>query len=78
MSTVIRGWDIALGGMNLAEKAELSVRSDYAFGDTGSAPEIQGGETLRFVIELVGLTPRGGMTTTGLPEGFVMQRPFPQ
>ena len=78
MKTVIRGWDVALGGMNLAEKAELRVRSDYAFGEAGSAPEIQGGETLRFVIELVGLTPRGGMTTTKLPEGFVMQRSFPE
>ena len=57
---VIKGWNIAIAGMELAEKAELRVRSDYAFGEAGSAPEIQAGETLRFIVELVGLTPRAG------------------
>ena len=46
--------------MDLAEKAEIRVRSDYAFGEAGSAPEIQSGETLIFIVELVGLTPRRG------------------
>ena len=57
---VIRGWNIAIAGMDLAEKAEIRVRSDYAFGEAGSAPEIQSGETLIFIVELVGLTPRRG------------------
>ena len=38
--------------MDLAEQAEIRVRSDYAFGEAGSAPEIKSGETLRFIVEL--------------------------
>ena len=64
--------------MELAEKAELRIRSDYAFGEAGSAPEIQAGETLRFIVELVGLTPRGGQSPAKLQDGFVMQRSFPE
>ena len=54
------------------------VRADYAFGDAGSAPEIEAGETLRFVVELVGLIPRGAHGLTTNAQGFVMQRTFPE
>lgn len=72
---VIPGWDIAIASMTLTEKAEIIVRSDYAFGDTGSAPEVEAGETLRFFIELVGLSPRKAKGLQGHDDGFVMQRP---
>ena len=73
---VIPGWDIAISSMTLTEKIELIVRSDYAFGEAGSAPEIGAGENLRFIIELVGMSPRKSKGIQSLPEGFVMQRPF--
>ena len=41
--------------MNLAEKSEFAITSDYGYGDAGSPPEIPGGATMYFTVELVGL-----------------------
>ena len=50
--------------MALAEKAELIITSDYGYGDAGSPPEIPGGATMTFTIELSGLnTSRRGKST---------------
>lgn len=51
---VIRGWDEGFASMNVGEKAILTIRSDYGYGDTGSPPKIPGGATLKFEVELLG------------------------
>ena len=55
LGKVVKGWDIGIASMNLAEKAELTITSEYGYGDAGSPPEIPGGATMIFTVELVGL-----------------------
>ena len=50
---VIKGWDLGIAAMTLGEKAELHIKSDYGYGDSGSPPKIPGGATLIFKVELV-------------------------
>jgi len=50
---VIKGWDQGIMAMNLGEKADLIIKSDYGYGDAGSPPKIPGGATLIFTVELV-------------------------
>ena len=40
--------------MKVGEKAILTIRSDYGYGDNGSPPTIPGGATLNFDVELLG------------------------
>jgi len=40
--------------MKVGEKAILTIRSDYGYGDGGSPPKIPGGATLNFEVELLG------------------------
>ena len=39
--------------MKLGEKADLIIKSQYGYGDTGSPPKIPGKATLIFSVELV-------------------------
>ena len=39
--------------MKLGEKAELTCKSEYAYGEAGSPPKIPGGATLIFAVELL-------------------------
>jgi FKBP-type peptidyl-prolyl cis-trans isomerase len=39
--------------MKLGEKADLVIKSKYAYGDLGSPPKIPGGATLIFTVELI-------------------------
>jgi len=39
--------------MKLGEKAELTITSEYAYGDAGSPPTIPAGATLIFDVELL-------------------------
>ena len=51
---VVKGWDIGIMSMELGEKAELTIASDYGYGDRGSARGgIPGGATMIFTVELV-------------------------
>jgi len=50
---VIRGWDEGFASMKCGEKATLTIRSDYGYGENGSPPKIPGGETLDFEVELI-------------------------
>ena len=50
---VIAGWDQGIMAMNLGEKADLVIKSDYGYGDAGSPPKIPGGATLTFTVELL-------------------------
>jgi len=50
---VIKGWDRGVATMRKGEKAMLTCRADYAYGDAGSPPKIPGGATLCFEVELL-------------------------
>lgn len=50
---VIKGWDIGVASMKLGEKAELIIKSEYAYGKIGNPPLIPGDATLIFTIELI-------------------------
>ena len=47
---VIKAWDIGVASMKKGEKAKLTCRADYAYGDSGSPPKIPGGATLNFEV----------------------------
>jgi peptidylprolyl isomerase len=49
---VIKGWDQGILTMKRGEKCILRCRSDYAYGEDGSPPQIPGGATLNFEVEL--------------------------
>ncbi len=50
----LTGWDEGFASMKVGEKAVLTIRSDYGYGDRGSPPTIPGGATLNFEVELLG------------------------
>jgi FKBP-type peptidyl-prolyl cis-trans isomerase len=51
---VIRGWDEGVATMKIGERATLVLSSDYGYGDDGSPPDIPGGATLVFDVEVMG------------------------
>lgn len=55
---VIKGWDLGIMAMKLGEKAELTIKSEYGYGAMGSPPQIPGGATLIFDVELMGVADR--------------------
>eukprot|EP01129_Flabellula_baltica_P001098 TRINITY_DN1100_c0_g1_i1.p1 TRINITY_DN1100_c0_g1~~TRINITY_DN1100_c0_g1_i1.p1 ORF type:complete len:455 (-),score=149.71 TRINITY_DN1100_c0_g1_i1:22-1278(-) len=50
---VIKGWDLVVPTMKKGEKAKVTLRSDYAYGDTGAGENIPPGATLIFEMELI-------------------------
>ena len=46
------GWDIGVASMARGEMAVYTIKSEYAYGATGSPPKIPGGATLTFEIEV--------------------------
>jgi FKBP-type peptidyl-prolyl cis-trans isomerase FkpA len=53
---IIRGWTAALEKMKVGSKWELFIPSALAYGDMGR-PNIEGGSTLIFEVELLGIEP---------------------
>ncbi len=51
---VIAGWDQGIVGMKLGGRRMLTIPSDLAYGDRGAGGAIGPGETLIFVVDLVG------------------------
>ena len=47
---VIKGWDIGIMSMKLGEKADLIIKSEYAYGKIGAPPKIPGDATLIFTV----------------------------
>ena len=45
---VIKAWDIGVATMTKGEKALLTCRADYAYGDSGAGDKIPPGATLEF------------------------------
>ncbi len=50
---VIRGWQEGVPLMHVGETWEFAIPSDLAYGDMGRPPQIPGGSTLIFKIELL-------------------------
>jgi hypothetical protein len=50
---VIAGWDEGIVGMRAGGRRQLTIPSDLAYGPQGRPPEIPGGATLVFVVDLV-------------------------
>jgi peptidylprolyl isomerase len=55
---VIKGWDRGLIGMRKGGRRMLTIPPELAYGTTGSPPLIGPNETLVFVVDLIGITPR--------------------
>ena len=58
LGRVIIGWDIGVMSMELGEKAELTISSDYGYGDKGRGKHIPGGATMIFYVELLEINGR--------------------
>ena len=52
LKQVIKCWTVGVAKMRVGEKAQLTCPSDLAYGDDGQPPNIPGGATLVFTVEL--------------------------
>ena len=52
---VIPGWDTGVAGMKVGGRRKLVIPPHLAYGDRGAGGVIKGGETLIFVVDLVGV-----------------------
>jgi peptidylprolyl isomerase len=55
---VIAGWDRGLVGMRKGGRRMLTIPPELAYGTNGYPPAIGPNETLVFVVDLIGITPR--------------------
>ncbi|WP_432485117.1 FKBP-type peptidyl-prolyl cis-trans isomerase [Kineococcus esterisolvens] len=52
---VIAGWDQGIVGMRVGGRRTLVIPPHLGYGDRGAGAAIKGGETLIFVVDLVGV-----------------------
>jgi peptidylprolyl isomerase len=52
---VIAGWDQGVQGMKVGGRRELIIPPHLGYGDRGAGGAIKGGETLIFVVDLLGV-----------------------
>ena len=52
---VIPGWDQGIEGMKVGGRRQLIIPPDLAYSAEGQPPTIKGGETLIFVVDLLGV-----------------------
>ena len=53
---VIQGWDKGIAGMKVGGRRKLVIPPHLGYGDRGAGGAIKGGETLIFVVDLVGIS----------------------
>ena len=52
---VIPGWDQGIEGMKVGGRRQLTIPPELGYGAEGQPPTIKGGETLIFVVDLLGV-----------------------
>jgi peptidylprolyl isomerase len=52
---VIAGWDRGVAGMRVGGRRQLTIPAKLAYGDRGAGGVIKPGETLVFVVDLLGV-----------------------
>jgi peptidylprolyl isomerase len=52
---VIQGWDLGVAGMRVGGRRKLTIPARLAYGDRGAGGAIKPGETLVFVVDLLGV-----------------------
>jgi peptidylprolyl isomerase len=52
---VIQGWDTGVAGMRVGGRRQLTIPATMAYGDRGAGGVIKPGETLVFVVDLLGV-----------------------
>jgi len=52
---VIAGWDRGVAGMKVGGQRRLEIPAHLGYVDRGAPPVIKGGETLIFVVDLIGV-----------------------
>ncbi|NUP52669.1 MAG: FKBP-type peptidyl-prolyl cis-trans isomerase, partial [Catenulispora sp.] len=52
---VIAGWDRGVAGMKVGGRRKLVIPPHLAYGDRSPSPLIKPGETLIFVVDLLGV-----------------------
>jgi peptidylprolyl isomerase len=52
---VIAGWDEGVQGMKVGGRRRLTIPPDKGYGSRGAGGVIKGGETLVFVVDLLGI-----------------------
>ncbi len=53
---VIAGWDRGVAGMRVGGRRRLVIPPHLGYGDRGASGAIKGGETLIFVVDLLGVS----------------------
>jgi peptidylprolyl isomerase len=53
---VIAGWDQGVAGMKVGGRRKLIIPPHMGYGDRGAGGAIKGGETLIFVVDLLGVS----------------------
>lgn len=53
LRSLIKGWQIVIPMMREGSHWRIWIPSEYAYGDRGAAPDIPGGATLLFEVELL-------------------------